>query len=216
MTASCSSLHLEHLLAAVPLPAPVCPAAAAEAVSDGPEGRWIREAQAGCPRAFGLLVEAHQDAVHGFCRQWLACENDAIDACQDTFLRAWQALPAWEPRARFRTWLYQIALNRCRDLLRSRAHRQKKHTVPLSEMTTAPPCGQPSPDAAAAHRSDMERLRLGLSCLPDSLREPLVLCAIQGLSQQEAGLVLGCSARAVEGRLYRARQQLLEWWNRQP
>ena len=69
---------------------------------------------------------------------------------------------------------------------------------------------------AATRTEDMEKLQRGLARLPDASRIPLILCAMEGLSYQEAATVLSCSPRALEGRLYRARQLLLEWWNRQP
>jgi RNA polymerase sigma-70 factor (ECF subfamily) len=69
---------------------------------------------------------------------------------------------------------------------------------------------------AAARTGDMEKLQLGLALLPEASRIPLILCAIEGLSYQEAAAVLSCSRRALEGRLYRARQLLIEWWNQQP
>ena len=75
----------------------------------------IRRAQAGDPGAFRSLVEAHQEMIYRLCVQCLQCEDDAREACQDTFLKSWQALPAWQPRGKLSTWLYQIALNQCRD-----------------------------------------------------------------------------------------------------
>jgi RNA polymerase sigma-70 factor (ECF subfamily) len=148
--------------------------------------------------------------------QWLQCEDDAREACQDTFLKAWQALPAWQPRGKLRTWLYQIALNQCRDRAKSKSFRQRRTTVSFSSLTSLPACPQPPPDVAAARTGDMEKLQLGLALLPEASRIPLILCAIEGLSYQEAATVLSCSRRALEGRLYRARQLLIEWWNQQP
>ncbi len=61
----------------------------------------------------------------------------------------------------------------------------------------------------------MLKLQQGLAALPAASREILILCAMEGLSYQEAALVLKRSPRAIEGRLYRARQLLLAWWNRE-
>jgi RNA polymerase sigma-70 factor (ECF subfamily) len=176
----------------------------------------IRRAQAGDPGAFRSLVESHQEMIHRLCVQWLQCEDDAREACQDTFLKAWQALPAWQPRGKLRTWLYQIALNQCRDRAKSKSFRQRRTTVSFSSLTSIPACPQPPPDVAAARAGDMEKLQRGLARLPEVSRIPLILCAIEGLSYQEAATVLSCSQRALEGRLYRGRQLLIEWWNQQP
>lgn len=180
------------------------------------ELRLVQRAQAGDTGAFRLLVESHQAMIHRLCLQWLGCEDDAGEACQDTFLKAWQALPAWQPRGRLGTWLYQIALNQCRDRARSRAARQKRATIPLDGLGTAPACPKASPDLAASRQGDMEKLQRGLLVLPESARAVLILCGVESMSYQEAAEVLKCSVRALEGRLYRARQQLLEWWERHP
>ena len=192
------------------------PSSPAAIVPDSQESRFIQRAQAGDPGAFRSLVEAHQDMIHRLCLQWLQCQDDAREACQDTFLKAWQALPAWQPRGKLSSWLYQIAVNQCRDRAKSKSFRQRRATVAFCSLTSAPACPQPSPDVAAARNGDMEKLQRGLARLPEASRIPLILCAIEGLSYQEAATVLSCSPRALEGRLYRARQLLLEWWNLQP
>ena len=209
MTASSNSPSLDALL--VPLPADS--AARPAALPETWESRLIRRAQTGDQAAFRSLVETHQDMIHRVCLQWLSCEEDAGEACQDTFLKAWQALPAWQPRSRLGTWLYQIALNQCRDRAKSRAYRQRAATTRFDHLPATPACPSVSPDLAAVHADDMVRLRRGLAALPAPAREVLILCAMEGLSYQEASVILKCSTRAIEGRLYRARQQLLDWWH---
>lgn len=193
-------------------------AAAAAAVTDVPdhgtaESGLIVRSQQGCHHAFRALVEQHQGLVHRISLRWLECPEDAAEVCQDTFLRAWQALPAWQPRGKFRTWLCQIALNLCRDRARSRTRRQSRATVPLAALPLSPVCPQPAPDVSAIHAGDMDKLRIGLARLPPALRGVLILCGMEGLSHLEAAAILQCSPRAVEGRLYRARRALLKWWN---
>lgn len=177
------------------------------------ETRHIQRAQQGDTAAFRFLVEMHQERIFRLCVQWLPSAEDAREACQDTFIKAWQALPAWEPRGKLSTWLYKIALNQCRDRAKSRTAQQQRRTIPWSHLASHPPCPQAAPDHAAASQDDFTKLHLGIRALPPGLREPLLLCAIEGLPQAEAATVLGCSVRALEGRLYRARQALLAWWN---
>jgi RNA polymerase sigma-70 factor (ECF subfamily) len=62
----------------------------------------------------------------------------------------------------------------------------------------------------------MEKLDRGLAMLPEKLRAALILVAMEGLNQKECAEVLGCSVRGVEGRVHRARQMLVEWWNEVP
>ncbi len=180
------------------------------------EQALVTQAKEGCETAFRALVEAHQDAVYHFCYQWLSCPEEAREACQDTFVRAYRALPRYQPRGRFFTWLYKIALNRCRDARRSRRARARSQAVPLED--AAPhdlACRRATPDEQAAHQEDLKKLRQGLEALPFRHRAVLQLTCLEGLNHEATAAVLGCSPRAVEGRLYRARRHLLQWWERQ-
>ena len=183
-------------------------------VSSSPdiEQEKILAAQAGDTSAFEWLVRQHEARLLGFCRRWLRCEEDAREACQDAFVRAWQALPEFESRARFSTWLYQIALNACRDRAKAKTTRQRDSTVTLHEMADAPACPKLSPDTGAEWRGELDKLQRGLALLPEKLRAALILVTMEGLSQKECAEVIGCSIRGVEGRVHRARQMLLEWW----
>jgi RNA polymerase sigma-70 factor (ECF subfamily) len=162
--------------------------------------------------AFEWIVRQHEERIFGFCCRWLRCVEDAREACQDTFVHAWQALPEFEGRARLSTWLYQIALNLCRDRAKTRASRQKANTVNLEDVPSPPECPKQSPDTNAEWQSELEKLHRGLSLLSEKDRAALVLTSMEGLSHEECSQVLGSSPRAIEGRLYRARQSLMRWW----
>jgi len=179
------------------------------AVEDG----LIQAAVAGCEDSFRQLVGWHQEAVYHFCYQWLQNPEDAREACQDTFVRVYAALGRYRRRGRFSTWLYRIALNRCRDLQKSKAARQKRATSSLGDRGGDLACQRPAPDEAVAQAGDLEKLRRGVALLPDRLRAALILSALEGLSHEECAAVLKCSVRAVEGRIYRARRELMTWWD---
>ena len=72
------------------------------------------------------------------------------------------------------------------------------------------PDPSPNPEAALFSSAEVARIRAALSALPRSLKDPLILCSIEGLSQDEAAAVLGVSRKAIETRVYRARQKLSE------
>lgn len=167
----------------------------------------IKAARSGCEESFRRLVERHQHRIHRLCFHYLGNEDDALEACQDTFVRAYRALPRFQPRARFSTWLHRIALNQCYDRLRRR-----RAMVPLEGID--PPCRRGSPAEAAAHSADLGMLADGLAALPPRLQKVLVLTCLEGLSHAECAEILKCSERAIEGRLYRARQRLAGWWER--
>lgn len=183
------------------------------ATLEGVEQQKIRAAQEGDMRAFEWLVQQYEERLFGFCCRWLYSVEDAREVCQDMFVRAWRALPEFEGRAKFSRWLYQIALNLCRDRLKSRSSRQREKTIALDDVEDSPQCPQSSPDSKAELNSEMQKLDRGLATLPEKLRSVLILTAMEGLSHEECAEVLNCSVRAVEGRVYRARQELLQWWN---
>ena len=117
--------------------------------------------------------------IYRVCQQWLSCEEDSREACQDTFLKGWQAPPAWQPKARLSTWLYQIALNQCRDRAKSRPCRQWLATTHFESLPATPACPSASPDLATIRADDMVKLQQGLATLPASSREVLILCAME-------------------------------------
>ena len=177
------------------------------------EALHLRAAQAGDMAAFEWIVRQHEARLFTFCCRWLRCVEDAREVCQDAFVRAWQALPEFEGRAKLSTWLYQIALNLCRDRAKSRASRQRENTTTINDIDQPLPCPQNAPDTSAEWQSEMQKLERGLAHLPEKLRTALMLSAMEGLSHEECAKVLNCSVRGTEGRIYRARQMLLKWWD---
>ncbi len=169
------------------------------------EAADIAAARGGCDDAFRALVERHQHRIHRLCFHYLGNEADAVEACQDTFVRAHRALPRFQPRARLSTWLHRIALNLCRDRIRRR-----RPTIALDDLDF--PCEGASPDEAAIREADLAKLDRALATLPARLRDVVVLSCLEGLSHAECAAILKCGERAIEGRLYRARQRLAVWW----
>ncbi len=90
--------------------------------SDGPDEDWVRRAQAGDRKAFSELVRRHQDRVYRYLLRMLGSHDDALGLTQDALVKAWQALPQWQPEAQFRTWRFRAPtklLPECREGRRS-------------------------------------------------------------------------------------------------
>jgi RNA polymerase sigma-70 factor (ECF subfamily) len=179
----------------------------AEPEDDGP---LAARAAAGEERAFTLLMRRHKDGLHRFVRRYTGDADEAWDLTQEAFAAAWGALPSYDPARPFGPWLRRVALNKCRDWSRRRAVRRFLRG-PLSEPARlqAPDPG-PDPEGAAADRQALSRLDRAIADLPDGLKAPLILTALDGRSHEEAGQILGLSAKAVEVRVYRARKRLSE------
>ena len=191
------------------------PLLASESPDELAELALLHAAQAGCHQAFRSLVERHQQRLYHFCFHYLGDAGDAREACQDTFIRAHAALDRFKPKptAKLSTWLFQIALNLCRD--RKRPTAKSKPHLALHEHTPELTCHRAAPDEAAMRDADLAKLDRGLATLPEKFRTVLVLSGLEGLSHAECAAILKCSERAVEGRLYRARQQLSDWWEKE-
>ena len=157
--------------------------------------------------AFNRIVQRHQEPLYRFIRRYVGDADEAYDLLQDTFVSAWQALGRYDPTRPAATWLRRIALNKCRDWGRRRTVRRffygavSLEAADVASVTSV----EDSADEAA-----MVRLDRAIALLPSQLKEPLLLTAFEGLSQEDAGQALGITAKAVETRVYRARKLLAE------
>lgn len=177
-----------------------------EREAEAEEGAWVARAAAGDAAAFAQLVRRHQDRVFGFILRMTGARDEAMELTQDTFLKAWQALPEWRPQARFGTWLLQIARNAALDALRRRqvvAFEPLDDALPVADV-------RPGPEEALAARQRQSQLETALARLPPDQREIVLLREIEGLSYGELAALLGVQEGTVKSRLARARAALVE------
>ncbi len=163
----------------------------------------------GDQQAFAVLMRRHKGWLYRFVRRYVPDGEEAYDVLQESFAAAWAALGRYDAARPFEIWLRRIALNKCRDRARKAAVRRVLFGF-AGASETRPEVVDPArpPDAAAASRQALDRLEAAIASLPQGLKEPLVLTALEGLSHKEAGDILGLNAKAVETRVYRARKQL--------
>lgn len=173
---------------------------------EGTDEDWIRRAQTGDRTAFPELVRRHQTAIYRFLLRMLGSHEDALELSQDTFIKAWQALPQWQPEAQFRTWLFRIASNTALDALR---RRKLVEFVPLEESFDAPDSG-PDPERQAQATQEVRQLAASLQKLAPEHRQVLLLREVEEMSYEEIGHVLALSEGTVKSRLARARAALIE------
>ncbi|MDO8348888.1 MAG: RNA polymerase sigma factor [Planctomycetota bacterium] len=169
----------------------------------------------GHPTALDALMARHAGRLHAYLCRLLQNVPDAEDLAQETFARIYEHRLRFDSRQTFAAWLYTIATNLVRDRYRWRArHPESPLDPPASPFgsgsdTTpafADPCRIPSDQALDRERA--EAVRHAVATLPEDLRVPVVLAEFEDQSNQQIAAILGCSTKAVEMRLYRARQQL--------
>jgi RNA polymerase sigma-70 factor (ECF subfamily) len=156
-------------------------------------------ARDGDPLAQAALVRGTQAEVWRLCAS-LVDSSTADDLTQETYLRAFRALPAFEARAAARTWLLGIARRTCADHLRGVVRRRRLDEV-LRRRTTAEAAPDP---ASVATANDL------LSRLPDERRGAFVLTQVIGLSYEEAAAVEDVAVGTIRSRVARARCQLVD------
>ena len=153
---------------------------------------------------FNQLIVRWERPIYALAYRLLGHEEDARDVCQDTFLRAFRALPGFKGQAKFSSWLYRIALNLCRDWVR----RQRRTPivpapdgVELTELRANVQESEPIEDVLSRQQLSREVAR-AMRTLTADQRSAVILKEYHGLTFQEIADLLGCPLSTVKTRLY--------------
>jgi len=154
--------------------------------------------------SFNELILRWERPIYALAYRTIGREEDARDVCQETFLRAFRALPGFRGQAKFSSWLYRIALNLCRDWMR-RERRAPLIPVPddtdVIELATATGPSESIEDLVA--RRDLTRIvEHVMARLPEEQRTAIILKEYHGLTFQEIADLVGCPLSTVKTRLY--------------
>lgn len=144
--------------------------------------RLIENCMRGDTSAFDRLVQKYQDRIYNLCRYMLENPQDAEDAAQDTFIKAYQGLKNYSPTASFYTWLYRIAVNTCLDHKKKFSFHSLFFANDKETHIDGFPSQAPSPESAYATKQSMETLQAALNNLSKKLRVVIVLNELEGLS----------------------------------
>lgn len=170
---------------------------------------WLQNAIKGDEAAFAHLVETYQTPVYNLCYRMLEEPQEAEDAAQESFWRAYQALHRYDPERPFMTWLLSITAHYCIDQLRKR----RLPVLMLDEFNEEIIPHQGSNPEHQATQTELEELiQHLLSELKPQDRAALVLRYWYDFSDQEIAEALTCSVSAVKSRLHRARLSLASKW----
>jgi len=163
------------------------------------ERELVRQAKSGDERGFTGLVRLHQRRAYVVARSIVLTHEDAEDAVQEGFLRAYQALDRFDPAQTFGAWLNRIVANAALDLAR---RRKVRNTEQLSDTI---PTAFRDPAEGGELR---ERLEAALAKLPERARSVIVLHDIEGFTHAEIGEMLGIPGGTARSDLHHARQKL--------
>ncbi|HMA38079.1 MAG TPA: RNA polymerase sigma factor [Chloroflexia bacterium] len=171
------------------------------------ETNWIARARQGDAAAFEAIYQRYERRIYSFVYRMMGNAEDASDLTQDTFVKAYLALPRTTPDLNVSAWLHRIASNACLDVLRRRRIVQ---WLPWEVFDTNPALEPAAPDDPAGNylrrETELEVQRI-LTLLSPKHRTALVLKEYQGLSCDEIAAVMGTSRSAVKSLLFRAREE---------
>lgn len=164
-------------------------------------------ASKGDEAAYGALMRRWKEPLYRFIRLYVGDADESYDLLQEAFTAAWANLSRYDSTRPFSAWLRRIALNKCRDYARRRSvraffYRAKSLDDPSIQIGAA---------ATIEDETPLDRLTLldqAIAALPDGLKAPLILCALEGRSHAEAAQILGLTPKAVELRIARAKSKL--------
>ena len=169
----------------------------------------VEEARQGNRRAFGDLIVRHQDRLFRTLRSVLGSTEDAQDACQETFLTAFQKLHLFGGRSAFYSWLFRIGFNAAINRRRRRRSLVSLDALQAQSGEVSDPAHlSPSPESPLEVQETQAAVRRALDELPEEFRTSLVLKELEGLKYEEIAELQNCPIGTVRSRIFRAREEL--------
>jgi RNA polymerase sigma-70 factor (ECF subfamily) len=167
----------------------------------------VRRCQRGDELAIGALIRRYQNYVFRLCFLVMRSEQDAEDMAQETFIRAFRALPRFEVRegASFEAWLYRIAVNACRSRMRRKWYQVLPWPSPAPDVVAEP---EAQPDRMVIKDERRNEVLKAIDSLGEKHRLVVILRYYAGLSNEEIAQTLSIPSGTVRSRLHTARQRL--------
>lgn len=180
------------------------------------DGPLIERVKQGDVKAFELLVVKYQRRVERLIARMVRDVDLVPDIAQETFIRAYRALPNFRGDSAFYTWLYRIAVNTAkkslgdlkRDLLLVEAARPARDDEQETSQQRNEPSHSETPDALLATKEIASAVNAAMEDLSDDLRQAITLREIEGLSYEEIADIMGCPIGTVRSRIFRARESI--------
>ena len=174
----------------------------------------VRRAQNGDRCAFDLLFLRYQHKIHGLVGRYIARPEEAEDATQEAFIKAYRALPGFRGQSAFYTWLYRIAVNTAKNHLAARSHRPQSIDLDAEDADVgevAEAMKEMETPEGALRRDELQAaIEQAIAALPEDLRSALTLREFDGLSYAQIAEIMACPVGTVRSRIFRAREAVDE------
>lgn len=172
----------------------------------------VERVQRGDKAAFNILVQKYQHRIMGLISRYVKQPGDVADVAQETFIKAYKALPRFRGDSAFYTWLYRIAVNTSKNYLVSRSRKAPAYDLDIEEAELYDGSEQLKDNASPERMLLTEELKQvlmdSIQQLPDELRQAITLREMDGLGYEEIALVMDCPIGTVRSRIFRAREAI--------
>ena len=172
--------------------------------------KLVERVKAGDKRAFDLLVKKYQHKIIALIGRYVYDHHEAMDVAQDTFIKAYKAIPKFRGDSAFYTWLYRIAINTAKNHLVARGRRPADVDVDDAEFFEGENALKDieTPENKL-YKDELEAvIKKTLNKLPEDLRVALTLREFEGMSYEEIAGVMDCPVGTVRSRIFRAREAI--------
>lgn len=175
----------------------------------------VRQVQQGNKRAFDLLVIKYQRRIMRLLARMINDPAEVEDVAQETFIKAYRALPQFRGDSHFYTWLYRIAINSARNWQAAKHRRPMQlNEYENEEGETFSPADTltdiNTPESELISKQVADTIKTAIEALPEELRNAILLREIEGLSYEEIAETMGCPIGTVRSRIFRAREAITE------
>ena len=177
---------------------------------DSVDKQLVERVRRGDKRAFDLLILKYQHKIISIVGRYLGDRNDVQDVSQETFIKAYRAIPNFRGESAFYTWLYRIAINTAKNHLVSKSRRPPNIDIDIDDGefqdNSAVLRDNESPQASLATKQMEEVIFRAIENLPSELRVAVTLREFEGLSYEEIARIMDCPVGTVRSRIFRARE----------
>lgn len=172
----------------------------------------VKRVQQGDKKAFDLLVLKYQHKIIPLITRYIKDPSEALDVAQETFIKAYRALPNFRGDSAFYTWLYRIAINTAKNHIAARSRRPSNSEIELETAEQFESAvrlkDQETPEGILLSEEVADAVRQAIEELPEELRIAITLREFEGLSYEEIAQAMNCPVGTVRSRIFRAREAI--------